>query len=437
MKTKLNILLIQPKWGGLLYRRKIKVNEQMIHPLSLGVVAALSGNHNIKIIDEAIERIPRDTNSFDIIGISVNTFTAPHAFRLADDLREKKNTVVFGGVHTSLMPDECLRHASSIVIGDAEDTWPLLLEDFIHNKLKIKYISSNQVIGKAIPAPRRDLFKKMKRRVAYCQISRGCLNQCKFCYLQYTSSKQFRVRDIDEVYNELRSLKENIILFVDDNLFCNRGYTLELFRRIAPLKKRWWIQAPTSIYNDEELISVLSLSGCFSLSIGFQTAHDYNISSEFIFQNDVNNYKRLVDLLHKYHIMVDGTFIFGFEGDNKGTFKETEDLIRYLGIDTYTFYFLTPYPGTKYFEYFFNEDRILSTDWSFYDWDHVVIKPKNMTEFELIKGVNELYSRLDKTYFIKNIFKNINIYNKKVFSRDLVFFLLSLGWNYRTSKLLP
>ena len=156
-----------------------------------------------------------------------------------------------------------------------------------------------------------------------------------------------------------------------------------------------------------------------------------------IFQNNVNNYKRLVDLLHKYHILVDGTFIFGFEGDNKDTFKETEDLIRYLGIDTYTFYFLTPYPGTRYFEYFFNEDRILSTDWSFYDWDHVVIKPKNMTEFELVEGVKELYTRLDKTYFIKNILKNINIYNKKVFSRDLVFFLLSLGWNYRTSKPLP
>jgi len=437
MKTKLNILLIQPRWKGLSYRRKIKVNERLIHPLSLGVVAALSGSHHIKIIDEAIENIPDDITIFDIIGISVNTFTAPRAFHLADNFCDKKHTVILGGVHTSLMPDECLRHASSIVIGDAEDTWPILLEDFINNKLMTKYTSSNQVSGKLIPAPRRDLFKNMKRKVAYCQISRGCSNQCRFCYLQYMPSKSFRLRDIDEVFKELKCLKEKIILFVDDNLFCNREYLKQFLKRITPLKKRWWIQAPTDIYNDEELISLLSSSGCFSLSIGFQTAHECNNSNELIFQNKIANYKKLVDMLHRYNILVDGTFIFGFDGDDKDIFKKTEDLIKFLGIDTYTFYLLTPYPGTKYFNYFSQVDRILTNDWSIYDWDHAVIRPKNMTKYELIRGVEELYYRLDKTYFVKNIFRNFNIYNKKIFSWDLIAFLLSLGWNYRISKILP
>ncbi|MGA1871490.1 MAG: B12-binding domain-containing radical SAM protein [bacterium] len=437
MNRRLNILLIQPRWMGLSYRRKIKVNERRIHPLSLGVVATLSGDHTIKIIDEAIENVPKDTSMFDIVGISVNTYTAPRAFQLADTLLQRKNTVILGGVHTSLNPDECLLHASSIIIGDAEDTWPPLLEDFIHNNLKDKYISSNRMSGKDIPAPRRDLFKRMKRRVAYCQISRGCSNQCRFCYLQYMPSKTFRLRDIDDVYNELKSLDERIILFVDDNLFCDREYLIEFLKRIAPLGKRWWIQAPTDIYNDEELISLLSGSGCFSLSIGFQTALEANNFNESIFQNKVDNYKKLVNLLHKYGILVDGTFIFGFDGDTKDTFRKTEELIRFLGIDTYTFYLLTPYPGTTYFEYFFKEKRILTSDLSFYDWDHAVIRPKNMAECELIKGVEELYDRLDKTYYLKNIIKNIRIYNKKVFSRDLLFFLLSLGWNYRVSNKSP
>lgn len=434
MAKNISILLIQPRWPGLFYRRKIKVNEQKIHPLSLAAVAASSGNHNVRIVDEAIENIPTDVSSHDIVGISVNTFTSPRAYKIADSLHDKKKTVVFGGTHTALMPDECLEHADSIVVGDAEDTWPVLLEDFISNGLKPKYLSANQVSGRSIPSPRRDLFKKIKRVAAYCQISRGCVNQCMFCYLQYVPYKTFRARDIEEVYYELKSINEDVILFVDDNLFCDHDYAIEFFKRIIPLNKKWWIQAPTDIYEDEELISVLSASGCFSLSIGFQTANNCNNRDALMRQNNVNNYKKLVELLHRYEILVDGTFIFGFDGDSKNVFGDTENLIRYLGLDTYTFYFLTPYPGTKYYRHFLNEGRILHEDWAIFDWDHVVIKPKNMTENELLEGVEELYKRLDKTYFSKNLIRNIRRYKNKVLSKDLLSFLLSLGWNYRTSR---
>ena len=261
MAKSINILLIHPRWAGLSYRRRIKINERKIHPLSLAVVAASSGNHNVTIIDEAIESIPADVSSYDLIGITVNTYTSPRAYEIADSLRSKKKTVVFGGVHPGLMPDECLEHADSIVIGDAEDTWPVLLEDFTGNTLKPKYLSSCEASGRSIPAPRRDLLRKMKRKVAYCQVSRGCANQCRFCYLQYVPSRKIRLRDIEEVYHELKSVEENIILFVDDNLFCDRDYAIEFFKRITPLNKKWWIQAPTNIHEDEELISVLSASG--------------------------------------------------------------------------------------------------------------------------------------------------------------------------------
>lgn len=430
----ISILLIQPRWPGLSYRRKVKLDERKIHPLSLAVVAACSGNHDVRIVDEAIENVPTDISSYDIVGISVNTFTSPRAYQIADSLRDQKKTVVFGGTHTALMPDECLEHADTIVVGDAEDTWPVLLEDLVGNELKPKYISANEMSGRSIPSPRRDLFKKMKRTAAYCQVSRGCVNECMFCYLQYIQHKTFRTRDIEEVYHELKSMNENIILFVDDNLFCDHHYAIEFFRRIAPLKKRWWIQAPTDIYEDEELISVMSASGCFSLSIGFQTASDCNNRDALMRQNNVHNYKKLVQLLHKYEILVDGTFIFGFDGDSADVFDKTESLIRHVGLDTYTFYFLTPYPGTKYYARFLNEGRILYDDWTLFDWDHVVIEPGNMTERELSEGVEELYRRLDKTYFSRNVIRNMSRYKNKVLSKGLLSFLLSLGWNYRTSR---
>lgn len=430
----ISILLIQPRWPGLFYRRKIKVDERKIHPLSLAAVAACSGNHNVRIVDEAIGNVPTDFSSYDIVGISVNTFTSPRAYEIADSLHGRKKTVVFGGTHAALMPGECLEHADAIVVGDAEDTWPVLLEDFIGNRLKPKYISANEVSGRSIPSPRRDLFRKMKRTAAYCQVSRGCVNECMFCYLQYVRHKTFRVRDIEEVYYELKSMNENIILFVDDNLFCDHDYAIEFFKRIISLKKRWWIQAPTDIYENEELISVMSASGCFSLSIGFQTANNCNNRDVLMRQNNVHNYKKLVQLLHKYEILVDGTFIFGFDGDSRNVFEETESLIRHIELDTYTFYFLTPYPGTEYYGRFFNEGRILCDDWALFDWDHVVVEPRNMTESELSKGVEALYTRLDKTYFSRNLIRNISRYRNKVLSKDLLSFLLSLGWSYKTSR---
>ena len=435
MAKSINILLIHPRWAGLSYRRRIKINERKIHPLSLAVVAASSGNHNVTIIDEAIESIPADVSSYDLIGITVNTYTSPRAYEIADSLRSKKKTVVFGGVHPGLMPDECLEHADSIVIGDAEDTWSVLLEDFTSNTLKPKYLSSCEASGRSIPAPRRDLLRKMKRKVAYCQVSRGCANQCRFCYLQYVPSRKIRLRDIEEVYHELKSIEENIILFVDDNLFCDRDYAIEFFKRITPLNKKWWIQAPTNIHEDEELISVLSASGCFSLCIGFQTTNSSTTKDELILHNNVDNYRRLVDLLHKYEIFVDGTFIFGFDGDSKDVFRDTEDLIRHLGLDTYIFYFLTPYPGTEYYQYFLNQGRILHKDWSCFDWDHVVVRPRNMTERELFQGVEELYKRLDRTYFSNHLVRNIARFRSKILSKDLSSFLLSLWWHYRTSRL--
>ena len=155
MTTPLRILLVQPAWDGLGYRRKIKVDERAIHPLTLGVIAALSDPHEVHIVDEAREPVPMSARGFDVVGFSVNTFNAPRAYALADRFRAAGVPVVLGGPHTSLMTEACLKHADSVVIGDAEDTWP-----------------------------RRDLFRRDSRRVAWCQMSRGCAN-CRFCYLQY------------------------------------------------------------------------------------------------------------------------------------------------------------------------------------------------------------------------------------------------------------
>ncbi|MFZ5950977.1 MAG: B12-binding domain-containing radical SAM protein [Candidatus Rifleibacteriota bacterium] len=435
MNRILNILLIQPGWKSHGYRRKIKVDENRIHPLTLGVVAACSSPHETTLIDEAIEPVPADLAKFDLVGISVNTYVAPKAFELADNLRNRGLKVVIGGVHAGLMPEECLQHADSVVIGYAEDTWPVLLQDFLDGNLKQRYESCWRNIEMA--SPRRDLFRNRTAKLAYCETTRGCHNSCRFCYLNCLPDKALVFKDIGKVHAELDTLSPDIVLFCDDNLFCNRDYAMEMISAITPLKKHWWIQAPSNIYNDAELIKNMSKSGCFSVSIGFQTGSDETNQAEQIYQNNSDRYKALVDLLHRHQVLVDGTFIFGFDSDSPTVFRRTEELIRKLGLDSYTFYFLTPYPGTQYMKQPGSDSLLLTSDWSDFDWDHVIINPKQMTSAELEKGVVKLYRRLDRLYYPVSLLKNWRVYTRFMKSPELMRFLTSIGWNYRTSPILP
>jgi radical SAM superfamily enzyme YgiQ (UPF0313 family) len=436
MTSHLRILLVQPAWAGLGYRRKIKVNERALHPLSLGVVAALSGGHEVRILDEARETVPPSARDFAVVGLSVNTFNAYRAYQLADRFRAEGVPVVLGGPHAALMPDECLQHADSVVIGDAEDTWPRLLEDLAGGCLKPRYLSGGQV-GALMPAPRRDLFHRSSPHVAWCQMSRGCGNQCRFCYLQYLPQHGLRVRPVDSVVAELRALPQRVILFVDDNVFCQPEYTRDVLQAITPLGKKWWIQAPANLHQQPGLIELMARSGCFSVSIGFQTASNANNQAEQILQNRVEDYGALVQQLRQAGILVDGTFIFGFDGDHPGTFEATEALIRRLRLDTYTFYFLTPYPGTPYFSQFENEGRLLHRDWARYDWDHVVVRPKQMSVEQLREGVKNLYQRLDRGYFLQNGLRQAALHRRTCASISLLRFLMSTGWNYYRSPIFP
>jgi hypothetical protein len=117
----LSILLVQPRWRGLGNRKKIKVAESRVHPLSVGIVAAVARRHHpghrITVVDEANRPVPF-AESFDLVGISVNTYTAPGAFEIADRFRGRGVPVLLGGCHASLDPADCERHADAVLVGE-------------------------------------------------------------------------------------------------------------------------------------------------------------------------------------------------------------------------------------------------------------------------------------------------------------------------------
>lgn len=426
----LDILLVNPKWNGFGNRKKIKVSEKLVHPLSLGIIAGIikqhNPNHKVRIVNQTIVEIPFN-EKFDLIGITVNTYTAETAYTISKKFRENRNKVLLGGVHPSLCPNDCLKHADSVLVGEAEEILPTILDDIIISQLKKIYIAPALGNMSIIPDACRQLYEMPKSNAAFVQATRGCNNLCKFCYLRYTPWQAYRKRPVKDVISEIESIKEKIILFVDDNLFVDKEYCRELFEELQKLKIFWWAQAPTTLADDDELLEAAAKSGCFSLSYGFQTINELAIRDDKIIQNQIENYKTIVSKTQRNGIFVDGTFIFGFESDEPTIFKNTVQAIKDMKLDSYTLYMLTVYPDTDYYYEYKNNQRLITTDLSKFDWDHATIASGKMSAKDLEEGVKWAYEELDKYYrfrFFNTAFKNIKLLFKSV---KLTKFLISSG----------
>lgn len=388
----MKILLIKPKWfikGGV-YRF---VNNIKFTPLHLGIIAALSEGHEVKVIDGDWDEIPYDEN-FDLVGITVTTFTSQQAYRMANKFKKSGTKVVFGGVHPSLLVKECLQYADAVVIGEVEYVWKDILKDAENGTLKKIYQSNKIVNMDDVPFPKREILNEQSW-FACIQATRGCPNRCRYCYLPNVPWSKYRKRDINLVYEELRIMRQKVIFFIDDNLYADEDYAIRLFDRITPLKKIWSIQAPTTITENEKLLEKMALSGCFNVQMGFQTVNPKSLEWASIKQNRIEKYKEIVTKLHKYKILATGFFMFGFDTDDKNIFKRTVEMIKEIDLDDVNLYILTLYPGTAFYEQFKKEGRLLENkDRSNYGWANAVFKPKLMSPEELEQGVQESYEQL-------------------------------------------
>ena len=386
------ILLVMPEAGihklrlgrfGLSFREA---------PLTLTTLAALVPpelNVDIRLVDESVEPLPAD-ETFDLVGISCLTGTAPRAYAIADSFRRTGATVVLGGVHVSLRPDEAAAHADAIIVGFAETAWPELLRDFMAGNLRPIYKHAPASLAQ-LPPPRRDL----QRRFAYTMpqtvfATRGCHNSCSFCSVPAVPFG-WHTRPVADVVDEVRRLPHRRFAFNDVNLVSDRDYAMELFTALAPLKKRWGGLAPVALADDHELVDAMCASGCQYLLLGFESVRQSSLGQIHKTFNKAQNYRSAVQRFHEHGIVIQGCFIFGMDDDDKTIFADTVETIRELRIDIPRFAIYTPYPGTEAFRDLKRQGRILHEEWSQYDTQHVVFRPAQMTPQELDDGFRWAY----------------------------------------------
>ncbi len=372
-------------------------------PLTATTLAALVPEDldaEVSIIDESVSNIPFDTY-FDIVGISVLTGTAVRAYEIADRFREKDVTVVLGGVHVTLIPDEAKKHADAIVIGFAEQSWPQLLHDFAMNIMQPVYKQKNVFIEK-LPIPRRDLQKRMGYMAPNTVFAtRGCKAACDFCSVP-AAKFGWHKRPIPDVIDEIRQIKSKRIVFNDVHLVEDVEYAKELFKAMIPLKKKWGGLATTRIGNDEEMLDLMRQSGCVYLLLGFESINTMSLNDINKRFNNVNDYRNVVEKLHDRNIIIQGCFIFGMDQDDKYIFDCTVQTINDIKIDIPRFAIYTPYPNTTAFKRLKKEGRILHEYWPHYDTQHVVFQPAKMSPVELDNGFRLAYRETFKIGSVLN-----------------------------------
>ncbi len=389
----MRILLVKPDWpvgyGQVRYARRVRFPA-----LALGILAALSEGHDVTAVDASVGSVPYD-DSFDLIGITTTTFAAPAAYRIAARFRARGVPVVLGGVHPSLQPEQCLEHADAVVVGEAEGVWPSLLEDVSRGRLKEVYQAARITQPIDFVTPRRQFLDESSWFTAV-EASRGCPNRCRYCYLPSVPWREHRSRPVERVLDEVGALAQEIFIFVDENFFANRANALALCRGLKPLKKKWMVQAPTTIADDRELLDAMAEGGCFNVHVGFQSFSREALALAGVDHARAEGYQRFVQQLHDRKMIVTGFFVFGTDADRyPDVFDATVDVIKRLKLDDAGLFPLTPFPGTEYFEQFRREGRLLAeADLSQFGFCRAVFEPRHMTAQQLEDGIVNAYRRL-------------------------------------------
>ena len=386
---KLKIALISPK--GPLYRHRGGIWKKSLRyqPLTLTTLAALVPDElgaSLELFDEGITDVPLDLDA-DLVGLTVITGTARRAYELGDHFRSRGITVVLGGPHVTLIPEDAAPHADAVVVGYAEDSWPQLLRDFQQGALRSRYDQAPNLDLADRPFARRDLLpgdRYLTNNVF--EATRGCIHNCDFCVVPTAWGRKPYQKPVEQVIAEIRQHGARKLIFLDLNLIADCDYARRLFTALIPLRVHWYGLATVLLADDLELLDLAGRSGCKGLLMGLESISPQNLRQSHKGFNSPEKFVRVVERLHEHGIALQGCFVFGLDHDEPDIFLKTAEFAVQARIDLPRFAIVTPFPNTGLYKRLEAEGRILTKNWELYDGQHAVFRPAKLTVNELQQG---------------------------------------------------
>lgn len=406
----MKIALIKPTIGTKL--DSLYVDEGRMQPLQLGILGALIPDDIETVIyDDRMEKIPYDEH-YDMVMITVETFTAKRAYEISAEFQKRGITVIMGGMHAKLLPEEVENYCDSVIVGDAELILKQVINDFKDNQLKKRYYANVQIPPQKGIIPKRSLFdNKGYLPIALIQFSRGCHFNCNYCAVSKYFEQKHYCRDIEEVVQEIKAQDQKLLFFVDDNFIANKQKVKELLRALIPLKIKWVSQGSLDMLYDDELMELVVKSGGLGFVIGFESINE---SSLDCMKKSINksrgfdNYKWEIERLRYWGLQTWAAFTIGHDTDTVDTIKATCEFALDNKFTFAAFNTLMPYPNTPLYEQLKAQNRLLydgkwwlSNDYKF---NYAAFIPKNMSPDELTEA--GFYCR-DRFNRLSSLFKRM------------------------------
>lgn len=426
----MKIALLAP--AGAMHRHNGSFGRSLHYaPLTLTTLAALVPpelNAEVVVHDETAGAIPLDLDA-DLIAMTAITGTSSRVYAWADYFRALGRTVVLGGVHPTMLPDEAAQHADVVITGFAEQTFPQMLRDYASGQLKPRYHQPHDFTIDGRPTPVRGLLKKHRYiTMNSVEVVRGCALGCTFCAYPTAFGSKVYKRPVKEIIAEIEALPGRHVLFPDVNLLAGRQFTEDFFTAMIPLKKKWFGLVTSAIGHDDNLIDLFRRSGCVGLLIGFESI---NAESQKFFRkrvNKVGGYPELMKKLHDAGIVVQGCFAFGGDDEDTSVFERTVEMVQETKIDLPRYSILTPFPNTPFYAQLDQQGRIIERDWAMYDVEHCVFTPAKMTKQQLEDGLEWAWR---ETYKLSSIAERLKPFDRQ----PLVSMLTNFGYRGYANKL--
>lgn len=383
----MKIVLIEPRACEANIYSKIPM--PLLGPVYLGTILKNRG-HEVEVYNENILAPDYASLKADLIGISILTPTAKRGYEIAK--RFPKEKVIIGGVHASLLPCEALEFARQVVVGEAEE----VIIDVVEGRRTEPIVFGKPVADLDIlPIPDFSLIKgfKLPSPLHPISTSRGCPFDCSFCSVTKMFGRKYRFRSAENIVNEMKSRNTKSFFFCDDNFTAHTKRTKHLLGLLLKHKiSNWSCQVRCDVAKDNELLNLMAQAGCKLACIGFESINPRTLKA-YQKNQTVEEIVNAIRSFHQKRIKIHGMFVLGGEDDNKNTVWETLRFAIKHKIDTIQMAVLTPFPGTKVYQELEAQKRIFSKDWSLYDGQHIVFKPKLLSAQELQLCVLKAYTK--------------------------------------------
>ena len=391
------ILFIQPTQYGadkkLCKQRKIHL-PGLVFPL----LAAMTPDHwEVEVKIEVVDEILFDTDA-DIIGIGTMGYAIYRGIEIAREFRKRGKLVVMGGYMASMVVDKVLEYVDSVVVGDAEKSYPQLLRDFEKNR-KIRRIYHMPIESlDGLPVPKYELLmEKPIGNMLPVQAGRGCPHTCSFCCIASLYKGRYLYRPLEEVIRDIQVVREKgfkRFYLLDDNIVSNPKYLESLCNEIEPLKMSWASQCSLHLAKNTKLLEKVRRAGGNMMSFGIESITQEGLDKLGKSWLQVNEHKKLIDTLTRSGILVSAEMMLGTDSDTEESIHATYDFIHQTRIPIPRFYILTPPPGSTLYDQYKTEGRLITEDLQKYDGSQCVHKPARISPFKLTEMFWWLYGKV-------------------------------------------